>query len=174
MFRDLKWAATGAVLALGMVACQDRGKSDVERQQKQLSEAQSRAPQVAKDTEAQLAKAKAEVARLEQKLALARQGITDDVLNKRKELQQALEEQQHRVQGDVDQAKREAAQHNEDTMKATQALQATKPPRVQTKVNTETRVTPAPTTPPQTTEREEVIRVRGQAVDAGAGDEGAP
>jgi hypothetical protein len=173
MFRDLKQVATGAVLALGM-ACQGTGKSDVERQQKELSEAQSRAPQVAKDIEAQLVQAKAQVARLEQKLALARQGITDDVLKKRQDLQQSLQEQQQRVQGAVDQAKHEAAQHNEDTLKATRALQATQPPQVQTKVNTETRVTPPTTTPPQTTERDEVIRVSGQVLDAGAGEERSP
>ncbi|HVZ36876.1 MAG TPA: hypothetical protein VG963_30835 [Polyangiaceae bacterium] len=50
------------------------------------------------------------------------------VLKKRKDLQQSLVAQQHRVQADIDQAKREAAQHDEDSMKATQALQATPTP----------------------------------------------
>jgi hypothetical protein len=176
MYRDLKQAAICAALALGL-ACQGQGKSDVQQQAKDLREAQSRSPEVAKELEGQLAKAKAEVVRLEQKLALARQGVTDDVLEARKDLQQSLQEQERRVQGDIEQAKREAAQHNEDTSKAAQALQQTQPPQVQAKVNTETEVTPAPVAPPATAEREEVIRVRGRestTPDAGADGQRAP
>lgn len=172
MYYDLKQAAICTALALAL-ACQDRGKSDVEEEAKDLRAAQSHSPEVAKDLEGQLAKAKAEVVRLEQKLALARQGVTDDVLKERKDLQQSLQQQQRRVQEDINQAKREAAQHNEDMTKAAQALQETQPAQVQAKVNTETHVTPAPAAPATTTEREEVIRVRGQdstRVDAGAGD----
>jgi len=176
MYRDLKQAAIWTALALGL-ACQDRGKSDVEEQAKELRAAQSHSPEVAKDIEGQLAKAKAEVVRLEQKLALARQGVTDDVLKERKDLQQALQNQEHRVQGEINEAKREAAQHNEDATKAAQALRDTQPAQVQAKVNTETQVTPAPAAPPRTTEHDEVIRVRGQdstTADAGAGDQHTP
>jgi TolA-binding protein len=171
MYRDLKQAAILTAVALGL-ACQSGGKSDVAQQEKELREAQSHSPQVVKDLEGQLTKAKAEVAQLEQKLALARQGVTDDVLKERKDLQQSLQNQERRVQGDINQAQREAAQHNQDSAKAAQALQETQPPQVQAKVNTETRVTPAPAAPPPTNEREEVIRVRGQDTTA-AGDAGA-
>jgi len=142
-----------------------------------LREAQSRSPEVAKNLEADVAKAKAEVVRLEEKLALARQGITDDVLKERKDLQQSLHNQERHVQTEVSEAKREAEQHNEDTRKATEALQGTEPARVQAQVRTETQVTPAPATPVQTTEREEIIRVRGQdntTTDAGADNQRAP
>jgi hypothetical protein len=178
MYRDLNKRAIGMVLVLGL-ACQGRSTTEVEQEAKDLREAQSRSPEVAKSLETDLAQAKAEVARLEQKLALARQGITDDVMNERKELEQSLQQQERRVQNEINEAKREAQQHNQDTQKATQALEGSKPPaRVEAEVTTQTRVTPAPpTAAPVETERQELIRVRGRTTttgDAGADDQRAP
>jgi phage-related tail protein len=176
MHRNLKQPALLTALALAL-ACQRGEKSDVEQQTKELREAQSRSPEVAKNLEADLAKAKAEVVRLEQKLALARQGVTDDVLNERKDLEQSLQNQERHVQSEINEAKREAAQHNQDTLKATQALQGTQPPQVRAEVKTETRVTPAPAPSVQTTERQELIPVRGQdktTLDAGANGQRVP
>jgi predicted RNase H-like nuclease (RuvC/YqgF family) len=168
MYLDLKKRTVGAVLVLGL-ACQGGSTTDVQQEAKDLREAQSRSPEVAKSLEADLAQAKAEVARLEQKLALARQGVTDDVLDERKELEQSLQQQQRHVQNEINEAKREAEQHNQDTQKATEVLEGSKPPaRVEAEVTTQTRVTPAPATAaPAETERQEVIQVRGREMTTG-------
>lgn len=161
MNRDVKFGAILTVFSVAL-ACNRDHTTEVETQARDLREAQNRSPQVVKELETDLAKAKEEVVRLEQKLVLARQGITDEVVAERKELEESLKDQERRVQTEISEAKREAEQHNVDTVKAQQALQETNPPEVAAEVNTETHVKPSATPPAQTTERQELIPVRGR------------
>lgn len=169
MHRKLTIGAVLTVLAAG-AACQDR-TTDVEQQTRELREARGQSPQVVKELETELQRAKDEVVQLERKLTLARQGITDEVLSERKELENTLKSQGQRVQTEIGEAKREAAQHNEDMRGATQALQETKPPQVEAEVQSSSRVEPSEQrTRETTTQRQELIPVSGRervAVDAG-------
>jgi hypothetical protein len=134
---------------------------EVERETQNLREAEANTGNVTKQLEAELAEAKGEVARLENKVTLARRGITDEVLSARKGLEQSLSEQQKRVEGEVKEAQSQAQQHNQDTQKAEQELERTQPPaRVESEVVTQTEVTPQ-TRQVETVERQEVIPVKG-------------
>jgi len=98
---------------------------------------------VAKSLEQQLTDAKAEVARLEEQLAMARQGVTTDVLKERNDLNNALHDQQKRVVKEVNEAESVARVHNEDTERARKELERTQPAqRVEARVKTETTVVP--------------------------------
>jgi hypothetical protein len=170
MLRQLTMAsfAAGLLCAFGC----DRG-TNVEQETRELREAQNQSPEVMKQLQADLDHAKAEVIRLEKKLALARQGITDDVLEEREDVEHALREQGRKVQGEVNEAKREAELNNRDVANATERLRQTQPPaRVEAQVRSSSNVDPSP--PPQvgTLERQEVIAVRGS--EATATDAGAP
>lgn len=158
-------------LALGL-AC-DQQRSEVQEETQELREAQKNVGEVTSQLQADLERAKAEVVRLEEKLAMARQGITDDVMAERKDLQQSLKEQQRDVQGEIKEAKQEAALHNRDTEQAAQQLEETQPPaRVEAEVSTKTEVVEGARTPVETVERRELIPVKGTSVaDAGSGAE---
>jgi hypothetical protein len=162
-YRAIGFVAT-CIVAL---ACDQQ--REVQQEAQDLREAKSKVGNVTAELQADLDKAKAEVVRLEEKLAMARQGVTDEVLSERKELQESLKEQEQKVKGDVQEAKREAQQHNQDTEQAARELEKTAPPaRVEAKVSTETQVVERQRTPVQTTERQELIPVRGtSAADAG-------
>lgn len=165
MFR---YQAIGCVAAcVAALACDQQ--REVQEEAQDLREAQKNVGGVTSELQAELERAKAEVARLEEKLAMARQGITDEVLSERKELQESLKEQEREVRGEVQEAKREAELHNRDTERATQELQQTQPPaRVEAEVSTKTEVVERPRTPAQVTESQELIPVRGtSAPDAG-------
>lgn len=152
--------AAGVALAL---AC-NSGATEVQQETQDLREAQTHVPKVTKELEADLEKAKAEVVRLEQKLALARQGVTDEVLAERKELQDSIQAQERKVQSEIDEARKQAAVHSQDTAKAAQQLEQTTPPaRVEAEVQTTTTVVPS-TTVTETTQREERIPVAGREV----------
>lgn len=159
--------ATACAAAL---SCERR--SDVQEETRDLREAQSNVGSETNRIEKELANAKAEVVRLEQKLALARQGITDDVLEERTELEQSLQSAQREVQGEINEARREAQAYDRHVEQAARELERTQPPaRVESKVSTETEVTEQPRTQINTVERREVIPVRGTTttvLDAGA------
>jgi hypothetical protein len=160
-------------ISLLLAAACNRGRSDVQQQTQELREAQNNSPKVAKDLEADLEKAKAEVVRVEKKLALARQGITDDVIAERKDLEQSLRAQGQKVQGEIDEAKHLSEANQQDTAKATQQLQETQmPARVEAEVQSQSNVVPS-TTRVETTQRQELIPVSGRdtrtvTVDGGA------
>jgi chromosome segregation ATPase len=146
--------------------------SDVQEETRDLREAQSNVAREVTQIERDLGNAKAEVVRLEEKLALARQGITDDVLEERKELEQSLKSEQREVQGEINEARREAQALDQHVEQAARELERTQPPaHVESRVMTETEVTERPRTQVSTVERSEVIPVRGTTtttVDAGA------
>src|SRR5688572_185725 len=92
-----RWARIGTLTACVALALGCDEQTEVQRQTRDLQEAQKNVARVTQELEGQLERAKADVARLEQKVALARQGLTDDVLENQKELQAALQAQERRV-----------------------------------------------------------------------------
>src|SRR4051812_40956417 len=123
-----RWALMGAVSA-GFVlalACADE-QTEVQRQTRELQEAQKNVGKVTGELEKELADTKANVARLEQKVAMARQGLTDDVLENQKELTEALKAQEAKVQAEVGEAQREAQIHSRDSEAALRQLSQTAP-----------------------------------------------
>lgn len=116
-----RWARIGTLTACVALAFGCDEQTEVQRQTHELEEAQKNVPAVTQELESQLEQARAEVARLEQKVALARQGLTDDVLENQKELQAALQEQERVVETELGQAKREAQIHARDTEAALKA-----------------------------------------------------
>jgi hypothetical protein len=155
------WGFACLTAGLGLALACEQG-STVEAETRDLAEAQKNTSNVAKDLEVQLEKAKAEVVELEKKLALAREGITDDVLEERKELQRALDAQRRELQEDISETQREAQALNQNTERAIQQLQQTQPPaHVDSTVKTETDVVPSTQPPIESTTRDEVVPVRG-------------
>jgi TolA-binding protein len=122
MKRWTRMTASGALSAGFALALACDQHTHVERQTRDLQEAQKNVGKETQELESQLAKAKADVARLEQKIALARQGLTDDVLDNQKELTEALKAQGHEVQSELGEVKREAEIHGRDTEAALKQL----------------------------------------------------
>jgi hypothetical protein len=122
-----RWIRMSALSAcvVSALACDEQ--TEVQRQTRDLQEAQKNVGKVTEQLESQLAEAKADVVRLEQKVALARQGLTDDVLENQKELQAALEAQGAKVQSELGEAKREAQIHNRDSQAALNQLEQSAP-----------------------------------------------
>jgi hypothetical protein len=86
---------------------------------------------------------KAEVAQLEAKLALAERGVTDEVVEERQELKEAVRQQENEVRREVTEAQRAAQVHSTDSERARSELEATKAPgRVQTQVQSGHTVVP--------------------------------
>lgn len=159
MIRYLKFTCLAASLGLGL-GC-ERGSS-IESETRDLAEAQNNTANVAKDLEARLQEAKAEVVELEKKLALAREGVTDDVMKERSELESALQNQREQVQREVSEARREAQVLNKDQDRAMQQLQQTQPPaQVDTRLKTETDVVHGANRQSEAPTREEIVPVRG-------------
>jgi TolA-binding protein len=117
-----RWTRIGALTACVALAFGCNEQTEVQQQTRDLQEAQKNVPKVTQELQGQLERAKAEVTRLEQKLALARQGLTDDVLENQKELQAALRAQERKVEGELGAAKREAQIHARDTEAALKTL----------------------------------------------------
>lgn len=117
-----RWPIAGVSTACIVlsVACDEQ--TEVQRQTRELQEAQKNVAQVTSQLGADLDKAKGDVVRLEGKLAMARQGLTDDVLENQRELQEALKAQEHKVETELNEASREAEIHTRDTQAALQAL----------------------------------------------------
>jgi len=117
-----RWVKTGALCASIAFALGCDEQTEVQRQTNELAEAQKNVGKVTEELTTDLEKAKADVLRLEQKIALARQGLTDDVLENQKELQEALKAQEHKVQTEQNEAAREAQIHDRDTEGALKVL----------------------------------------------------
>jgi hypothetical protein len=116
------WARISTLTACVALAFGCDQQTEVQRQTHDLQEAQKNVAQVTQELEGELERAKADVIRLEQKVALARQGLTDDVLENQKELQAALQAQERRVSDELGEAKREAQIHSRDTEAALKQL----------------------------------------------------
>lgn len=172
------WARIGMLTACVALAFGCDTQTEVQRQTRDLQEAQKNVAKETQDLEAQLERAKADVIRLEQKVALARQGLTDDVLENQKELQQALQAQEKRVAEEVGEAKREAQIHSRDTEAALKQLgQAPAPADPATTapapIEEPAAAAPAdsvpssipPTTAPSDPPREDLVPVRGSDIE---------
>jgi hypothetical protein len=143
MVMNSKYIWTCALLAAGVSLSGCDRESKIADEVGDLREAQQNSPKVAADLEQELARAKAEVVRLEEQLALARQGVTNDVIEERKELKNALNEQQKEVKEEITEAQKAAQQHNTESEVAQQELQRTQAKEVvKAQVRTETQVTP--------------------------------
>ena len=135
------WMGPLFASVLGVLGC-DRG-TRVEHEMKELQEAQQESPQVANQLQRDLEKAKSDVVRLEEKVALAKQGVTDEVVEERNDVKEALKRQEEHVREEVAEAQGAAAAHNQAAGKAVQQLEKTQPAqRVEATVKTETRNVP--------------------------------
>src|SRR5689334_13634193 len=145
-----RWILMSALTACvaGAAACD--AESEVQRQTRELQAAQKDVGKETKRLEEELGRAQADVARLDQKLSLARQGLTDAVLENQKQLEEALKAQDEKVRDELNHAQREAQNHTRQTEAALKQLGQTPP------------VTSA--APPPTRDelrREELLAVRG-------------
>jgi len=130
------------VLGLAAIGC-ERGDK-VEKEVKELEQAQQESPKVAGDLNQQLEQAKAEVVRLEEKLALAKQGVTDDVVKERNDVKEALKNREEHVTEQVKEAEATAQAHSAEAERARQQLEKTPPAqKVKAEVKTETHALPA-------------------------------
>jgi hypothetical protein len=148
-----RWAQMSAVMAsiAWMAACEQQ--TEVQRETRDLQEAQKDVGKVTQQLESDLAKSREDVARLEQKVAMARQGLTDDVLQNQKELQKALQAQEHNVKTEIGQAQHEAEIHRRDTEAALKTLaeSAAAPEQLNA----------APPAPVENVDRDQVVPVKG-------------
>lgn len=135
-------------------------QTEVQRQTRDLQEAQKNVAKETQELEKQLEQAKADVVRLDQKVALARQGLTDDVLENQKELQAALQAQEHRVENELGEAKREAQIHVRDTEAALKTMGQTAQPGEPAALQPVAPIDPA-AVPPGEAPREDMLPVRG-------------
>jgi len=150
----------GYTLLAGLLLAGCNRRDEVKEQLHDLKQAEENSPQVAKSLEQQLASAKADVVRLEEQLALAKQGVTKDVVKERQELNEALNNQQKRVSKEVQEAQGAARAHNEDSEKAREELQRTQPvQQVEARVKTETEVVPSQAPRVETTTQQATIPV---------------
>ncbi|HKU37152.1 MAG TPA: hypothetical protein VJR89_03375 [Polyangiales bacterium] len=132
------------LLVLGSVGCNQ--KSEVREEVKDLEQARQESPSVAQDLRQELDQKKAEVAKLEEKLALAERGVTDRVVQERKELNQAVQRQENDVRREVKEAQSAAQAQSADAERARRELEATKNPgRVETQVQSDHKVVPSNT-----------------------------
>jgi hypothetical protein len=140
--RYISGAAAAAVFAL--LGCDQKG--DVNKQIEELKAAQQDSPHEAQKLEQDLDKAKSEVVRLEEKTALAKQGVTDQVLKEQEDVKQALGKEQKNVKDDVSEAQQKAQALNKDVTSAQRELEKVQgAKRVQAEVKTETQVVPSAT-----------------------------
>lgn len=137
----------GMVAAGGILigACQSQeSDSQVERRIDEVRAARENAPQEAQRLEQELEEAKARVAELERQLALARQGITDEVVEAEQKLQESVQRREQNLLEESQQLQQEAREHNEATEAAQRELERTpRIDRVETDVETDTRVVPS-------------------------------
>jgi len=131
----------GALCALG---CERR--TSVQNEVTDLKAAQNASPKVAEELRRELEQKKSEVVQLEEKLALAERGVTDDVTAQRNELKEAVKNEQRQVQQEAKEAQEAAQKYNADAERARRELEASQAPeRVQAEVRTERKVIPSQT-----------------------------
>lgn len=138
-----KYLGCGALLAMGLSVVGCDHDTRVEREIDDLRQAQRESPDVVRELEEDLNRAKAEVVRLEEELALAKQGITRDVLEQRKELKDALDKQTEHVKEEVREAQQASRRQARTSDVAERELEkATPTAEVKAQVHTETQTTP--------------------------------
>ena len=177
-----RWAQSSALgvcsVCIALVTACDHD-TEVQRQTRELERAQKEVPEVTAQLEKDLTRTRGEVVQLEAKLALAQQGLTEDVIENQRELEQALKDQQQQVRTELGEAQREAEIHDRDTAAALKQLQQTGTVAAAAPAEPAP-TTPAPGAPPAATgtsdpvHPDEVVRVHGEDADAGAGYEMMP
>lgn len=179
-----RWAQSSALgvwsVCVALVTACDHD-TEVQRQTRELEAAQKEVPEVTAQLEKDLTRTRGEVVQLEAKLALARQGLTEDVIENQRELEQALKDQQQQVRTELGEAQREAEIHDRDTAAALKQLQQTGTVASAPAPAEPVAASPAPGAPPAAptgtsdpVHPDEVVRVHGEDADAGAGYEMTP
>jgi chromosome segregation ATPase len=142
MWNQAKLTGVALTAALALAGC-DR-KDGVEHEIQDLKQAEQNTPKQAQELQQELDKAKGEVVQLEEKLALAKQGVTDEVVKERDELQRAVKDENTHVRNEIAQAQNQANELNAATQKAQAELQRVPTAeRAQTQLKTETKVIPS-------------------------------
>jgi hypothetical protein len=161
------WIGSVLAASLSVLGC-NKG-ANVEKEVEDLREAQQNSPNVEKQLQDQLANAKSEVVRLEEKAALAKQGVTDEVVEERQELKEALKKQENEVREEVKEAQGAAAAHNQDSQKAVQHLEKSQPTqRVEARVKTETTSVPTGSKVEVTREQQQIPIENSKLTDQAA------
>ena len=146
---------SGLLAAALAVGCDKTG--DVNKEVDELKQAQNESPKVAGDLQQQLDDKKAEVAQLQEKVALAKQGVTDDVVKEKEDVKEAMKKEEQEVREKVQEAQGAAKAHNDQGENAARQLQETEnAQRVKAEVKTETTVVPSETKTEVRTEQHQV------------------
>lgn len=143
------------IAALSVLGC-DRGRN-VNAEVEDLKRAQAESPNVAKDLQRELDEKKAEVVKLEEKVALAKQGVTDDVMKEKRDVEKAMKREEEHVRAKVEEARGAAREQTSQYEQAERQLEQTAgAKRVEAEVKTETRVVPSRTDTEVRTETQRV------------------
>lgn len=106
-------------------ACQ----SELENEIQDVREARERSGQVVQQLESEIEATRERLQELERRLALAREGITEEVIKERKELQSALEDKSEKVNRKAAQAEEESSELGAVSDEAVRQLDATEQAR---------------------------------------------
>jgi chromosome segregation ATPase len=146
---------SGLLVAALAVGC-DKG-SDVNKEVEDLKQAQQESPKVAGDLQRELDDKKAEVAQLQEKVALAKQGVTDDVVKEKNDVKEAMKNEAQEVREEIAEAQGAAKAHTDQSENAARQLEQTEnAQRVKAQVKTETTVVPSETKTEVRTEQHQV------------------
>ncbi len=144
----------------------DRQTDQVGAEIEDLKEARQNTQGEVQRLSEELEEAKQDVVDLEEKLALAERGLTDEVLRERAELADALKKQGKEVKQEVNEAQGAAQQHSKHTGQAEQLLQETQPPKqVKGEVQSQSEVVPDTSRVRSGSEEERVIISKVRGVD---------
>ena len=146
---------TSGLLAAALVVGCD--KSDVNKEVDQLKQAQQESPKVADELQKDLDNKKAEVVQLQEKVALAKQGVTDDVIKEKNDVKEAMKNEEQQVREKIAEAQGAAKAHNDQGENAARQLEQTEnAQQVKAQVKTETTVVPSETKTEIKTEEHQV------------------
>ena len=94
------------------------------------------------DLRASVDDSKSKLARLQEKMARAKSGATEEVLEEREDLREAMRAQMNAVQRQIRQSVKAAREYNEMNDQATKLLQESAPPNVRAKVEVDVETMP--------------------------------
>ena len=147
---------TSGLLAAALVVGCDKS-SDVNKEVDELKQAQNESPKVAGDLQQELDNKKAEVVQLQEKVALAKQGVTDEVIKEKEDVKEAMKNEEQEVREKIAEAQGAAKAHSDQGENAARQLQQTEnAQQVKAHVKTETTVVPSQTKTEVKTEEHQV------------------
>jgi TolA-binding protein len=123
-WRTLTGPALLATLVGGSLGCE----KDVETEVKDLRDARERAPQVVQELRDELSRTERRASVLREKLKHAEEGLTDEVLQERADVEQALEEQEQATRREVRQVDQELRTLRKATDRAERELERPEAP----------------------------------------------